>query len=429
MSDLHDSESEFTRLLREAPFDDSGRPVHRDTLREQVLSRFDEANRPMSTGNRWKHAYHTGRDFMRRPVPRLIAFTAASVAIAIAWLFVPGHQPIALGFNRLADAVITAKTAKFHMEVKIEGQPKQSFDAFYLSPGKFRQELGNMVNITDLEAGQIVSIIPVEKKVIVMNIKGEPKEQRSNNYFEQLRDLLAEKKNSNDDEYERLGEKEIDGKRAVGFRFASPAATVTLWGDPKTGNPIRIDNDWKGLPWTQVAMTDFEINVDLNEKLFDRTPPAGYKVQEFEVDGSKPEEKDLIESLKACTELADGEFPASLDTAGITAIILKVATKSKVGENVSEKAFEGLMKQSIAMGRGIGYATVLPDSADAHYAGKGVKRGEKDRPIFWYRPEGKKTYRVINAELSVRDADKAPDVKDAQRLEKPKAKSDTDGAK
>jgi len=429
MSDLHESESEFSRLLREAPFDDSGRPVHRDALREQVLSRFDEANRPTSTRHRWRHAYCTGRDFMRRPVPRLVAFTVASVAIAIAWLFVPGHQPTALGFNRLADAVITAKTAKFHMEVKIEGQPKQSFDAFYLSPGKFRQELGNMVNITDLEAGQIVSIIPGEKKVILMNIKGEPKEQRSNNYFEQLRDMLAEKKNAKDDEYERLGEKEIDGKRAVGFRFASPAATVTLWGDPKTGTPIRIDNDWRGLPFTSVAMTDFEINVELNEKLFDRTPPAGYKVQTFEVDGSKPGEKDLIEALRVCADLADGEFPATLDTAGITAIILKVAMKGKDANQVSEEAFEGLMKQSMTMGRGIGYATQFPDSADAHYAGKGVKRGEKDRPIFWYRPEGKKTYRVIYADLSVRDSGKAPEMQDAQRLEKPKAKSEGGGAR
>jgi hypothetical protein len=31
----------------------------------------------------------------------------------------------------------------------------------------------------------------------------------------------------------------------------------------------------------------------------------------------------------------------------------------------------------------------LPESAYATYAGKGVKRDAKDRPIFWYKPESK----------------------------------------
>ena len=31
-----------------------------------------------------------------------------------------------------------------------------------------------------------------------------------------------------------------------------------------------------------------------------------------------------------------------------------------------------------------------------------------DRPIFWYRPEDGKTYRVVYADLSVRDANAPP---------------------
>ena len=47
---------------------------------------------------------------------------------------------------------------------------------------------------------------------------------------------------------------------------------------------------------------------------------------------------------------------------------------------------------------------LLPEAADAHYAGKGVKRDAKDRPIFWYQPEGAKKYRVIYADLAAGDA-------------------------
>ena len=57
---------------------------------------------------------------------------------------------------------------------------------------------------------------------------------------------------------------------------------------------------------------------------------------------------------------------------------------------------------------------LLPKEADSHYAGKGVSLGAADTPIFWYRPKDAKKYRVIYADLSVRDADTPPSVPDVQ---------------
>ena len=73
---------------------------------------------------------------MRRPLPRLIAFTAACLVIAVTWMFVPGPQSTAQAFNRFAEAVVAAKTAKFTMEVNIEGQPRQKCQAYYLAPSR-----------------------------------------------------------------------------------------------------------------------------------------------------------------------------------------------------------------------------------------------------------------------------------------------------
>jgi hypothetical protein len=68
---------------------------------------------------------------------------------------------------------------------------------------------------------------------------------------------------------------------------------------------------------------------------------------------------------------------------------------------------------------GVFFANGLPPEADAHYAGKGVKLGAADRPIFWYRPKDSKKYRVIYADLSVRDADTPPSVPNAQPVPGP----------
>jgi len=37
------------------------------------------------------------------------------------------------------------------------------------------------------------------------------------------------------------------------------------------------------------------------------------------------------------------------------------------------------------------------------YRGQGVMLGDAETPIFWYRPKGSATYRVINGDLRVED--------------------------
>jgi outer membrane lipoprotein-sorting protein len=417
MADLREQESEFMRLLQRLAFDDTVRPEHAGNLRDRVLARFDQAQAAEPARPWWKRVLTQGRDIMRRPIPRLIAASAACLAVAF-WLLVPGRQSTAQAFNHFALAVVEAKTAKFQMEVLVEGQPKQTAKTWYLAPGKFRQELGMLTNISDLPAGKMLTLIPGEKKAMMMNIKGVPKDKASDNYFERLRQLLAEKRDAKDDQFERLGEKEIDGKRALGFRNDSPAGTVTLWGDPKTGQPIRIESVWSGVPRTQVVMSNFEINVELKADLFDQTVPANYKLQSFDVDGSQSREQDLVQAFRSCADIGGGEFPETLDTAGLNKLIIKYAIARRQANDFSDEKMQELMKQSIQIGRGFQFALMLPESADATYAGKGVKRDQKDRPIFWYKPEGSPKYRVLYANLTLQDADTAPQVAGAIRLEK-----------
>jgi hypothetical protein len=192
MSELHEQESDFSRLLRQMPLADVPSDEHRDTLREQVLAAYDKAERTHTVLRRWKHTLNYGRELMRRPIPRLIAVSAACLFVAVVWLLAPGHQSTAQAFNRFAKAIVAAKTARFQMEVAIEGQPKQKFQAYYLAPGRFRQELPGVINVSDFSAGKMVSWMPAEKKAMVMNLKGVPKKGAANdNYFERLRELLS----------------------------------------------------------------------------------------------------------------------------------------------------------------------------------------------------------------------------------------------
>jgi hypothetical protein len=272
------------------------------------------------------------------------------------------------------------------------------------------------VNISDDRAGKMLMLSSAAKTAIVMNSKGQPNDQKSRDPFERLRELLSKNRDAKENQFEPLGEKEINGKQATGFRFDSAAALITLWGDAATGYPVRIEAVWSGTPRSEVVMTDFEINVELKESLFDLTPPADYKVQSFDVDVSKPEEQDLVNAFKLCGDISNGEFPDTLSLVGRLLFITK-HTKTR-WKNPSDDEMQQLAKQIGSISRGFEFASGLPESADAHYAGKGVKQGTVDRSIFWYKSEDSKKYRVIYADLSVTDADQPPQVSGAERLGK-----------
>ena len=53
---------------------------------------------------------------------------------------------------------------------------------------------------------------------------------------------------------------------------------MILWGDPKTGQPVRLEMTMPTAPNVTTTMSDFAFNVDLDESLFSVEPPAGYEV-------------------------------------------------------------------------------------------------------------------------------------------------------
>lgn len=428
MTDLHQHESEFSRLIEQLPCDDAPRPQSQAESLEQALARFDQAVESQSELSitvvpPWKQTLIFWRNMMRRPVPRLIATSVACLAIAAIWLFAPGHQTKAFGFNNFAAALVEAKTAKFRMEVKIEGIPGQSSTGYYLAPEKFRLEMqtlaGEMISISDDKTGKSVMLTPSNKTAMVMNSKGKPKDQTPNNPFVRIKDLLSQDRDQKENPFKPVGEKEIDGKRATGFQSETTIGRCTLWGDPVTGHPLRVEMIWSGTPRNETIMSNFEINVDLQESLFDQNPPADYKVQSFDIDLSKPVESDLVAAFKACGELSGGEFPDSLSLLGQTSFSAKhIASLFKDKAAPTNDEMQTIIKRLEPITRGFRFALELPESADAWYAGKGVKQGTANAPIFWYKPAGSPKYRVLQADLTMSDADTAPKVTGAERLGK-----------
>ena len=59
-------------------------------------------------------------------------------------------------------------------------------------------------------------------------------------------------------------------------------------------------------------------------------------------------------------------------------------------------------RESLQLTRGLMFVMMMKPESDWHYAGKGVKLGDADTAIFWYKPEGSQMYEVIYGDLSIK---------------------------
>ncbi len=396
-------------LFEQMPVDADVNEEHRAELREQFLDLVETAPAPASR----RHIFRdTGRILMKYKVPH---FSAVAMLLAgLVWLLQNGTPAYAL--DQIIDNMVKARTARFEMTVRADGLPEQKMKALYMEPSRFRQELGlGLVNISDWKAGKMIGLNPNAKQATVMNIVNMPDDLKGQqqNHFDAIREALRDAAKDPGANVESLGEKMLDGRRVVGFRFFENPYPMTMWADPATQLPVRIEATMIGPPKTSVVMHNYEFNVELDKSLFSLEIPKGYKVLETDVDASKPTENDLIVALKFCRDEA-GEFPAGIDSVGIASFISKLLVKQGVGkEGPTKEQMQSVLKVS----RGSQFGLMLPATADAHYAGAKVKPGDAKQVVFWYRPEGAKKYRVVYGDLSVKEVEKAPAVDGAVKLQ------------
>jgi outer membrane lipoprotein-sorting protein len=412
--------SNLESLLTRLPAPPPASAEFQNELRSRVLDEYDHSFNSPPVEIVWRRTIHKGVVIMSHPISRAIAAVAATVLVII-WLTVPG-QSIALG--DLLEPIINAKSAKFKMTTKNDVQPEEfKATGYFRAPNRFRNEfttpkLSQMVTIADFDRSRMMTLIPDKKEAMIFELKNMPADSKSptNNFFNNLRATLADYRDNKRGWLEELPEKYLDGRRAFGFRLTTTGMVQTIWGDAATGQLIQVEATYNGPPKSEVVMTDFEFDVPLDESLFSLDVPAGYKTTSIPIDASPATEQDFLASLRRLIDATDGEFPLSLDTPGIAKAMAKLLKNTPSKEQMTEGG---------KIARGLTFVMILPPNADAHYAGKGLKREGPKSVLFWYKPVESKQYCVIWSDLSTTDAETAPEVPGAIRLVAPTNKPKT----
>jgi outer membrane lipoprotein-sorting protein len=320
-------------------------------------------------------------------IAMLIIFAAAVVAIIP--LFDSGST--ALAAPDLVEPFLNAKTATFTITARIDGKDRPLGKA-YISGSVARMETDQngmkQIMITDAAKHVSLSLDPQTNQATLIQTVNFPPGDEPPGMFDQLKQIAKLFASSGDQQgvkRESLGEQRIDGRKLVGYRIAAESECMELWADSKTKMPYLMLQRMtapNSADTVETRWSYFQFNVKLDPSLFSTDPPAGYKVNGHVVDVAPANEAAFIKALQEYAKITNGSFPDTLD-AEIT-----ITT----------------------------FARSFAPNSYAYYAGKHVQQNTEDRPIFWYTPKGTKTYRIIYADLSVKENASPPKVASTVRI-------------
>jgi hypothetical protein len=176
--------------------------------------------------------------------------------------------------------------------------------------------------------------------------------------------------------------------------------------DPARNNPPGTIPGWINGRIAGSVRSGFVFDADLDDALFRLDPPAGYAV---ETKGRLyVTEKEMIEFLGILAEYNDQVYPESQELGGVFSDGRQRDTfvKSKEDRTTTEQKFVEIIDHYGRAGLEVPTGQFIYDSTvenSFRYLGEGVKLGDKDRVVCWYKLKGATIYRVVYGDLSVRD--------------------------
>ncbi len=219
----------------------------------------------------------TQRRFTMQRIRRMsVAAILVFVLFGLFHWMSPRDDGASVVFAEAIENLQNAETLSLDMFLKALNAPDQQEVRIHceFKGNRFRYTTENgPVLINDGNIGKTMTLMP-DRMVATISPSGAPGEPS----IQQMLDLVAQAREGTTEE---LGNKEIEGRSAVGFRATVNDQTndcevgVEVWVDVETNLPVRIEmliheDGIRGV------LTNFVWNPELDDSLFDLTLPEGY---------------------------------------------------------------------------------------------------------------------------------------------------------
>ncbi|MHC4571786.1 MAG: hypothetical protein ACYS0C_06900 [Planctomycetota bacterium] len=387
------------------------------------------------------------RKIIKSPLTKLAAAAVLVIAVLVGiHQFGGSIDGTSAVFADVLEQIYKARTVTYK-ETFFPGTEREfTVEDMRMEPGYLHSEMSHGdITIWDFSSGKDLRLMPGPKKAILTQRIGRSRGKRLFNYLDWISKLHEE-----DGDF--IGQEEIDGQIADVFLVQKEFGKTTIWVDPETNLPVRVEmvdfphpdkniivphmslsiGDFgrgakaytnEGGDTVRVSgrsitisntdgikeemtrvMHDFVWNADLDESLFSLELPEGYTLEEEQFDVTDRGENGLIGALAFWTEMSDGMFPSAINDLGDSDKVRPMLVDKFDKDGDPEEEFEQAYHAMHEVLKGLMFAQQCKVEGTWRYAGDGVRLGDADVPICWWKPEDSDSYRVIYGDLSIGDA-------------------------
>lgn len=244
--------------------------------------------RAASAGRRTGTDRSIWRTIMNSRLTRGAAAAMLLIAVLVGVHFIGSNS----GSAAFAKAVEYLSTRRYAFEITFEipgsEQGAYTMQAAVREDGRFRLDynvgLGPMSSVSDLGSGKTLLLFHRNQSAVLMEEPELKPNTGADGVFTLFTRPVEELWNLRDGTEESLGEKEIDGQGVMGFRVVQQddyfTYEITVWATSREGTPVRVELDaaprdaaYPAIQWTA---SEFNLEVPLDDSLFDMNPPDGY---------------------------------------------------------------------------------------------------------------------------------------------------------
>jgi hypothetical protein len=278
-------EADFEKVVGRLNVDTELNPEHREKLRRQMLSVFNQAKQEPATRIIVFRALRS--IIMKSPITKIAAAAAIIIAVSVGIHFLGDGTSVA--WSQVVEQISNHTKYKCRQRVIREQGPQvPTMQVYHLNLQQRRQEVEDgSVHIIDMrgENAITVELYPDQKKAIVTTLLGFGPKQDP--------DLIEMVKRYEQESPERIGTKKVNGKTLQGFRHKpNQYNEFTVWVDPDTKLPVEIEINHPTVGQT-ILLDEFEFDFDLDESAFSTDVPEGYEVENLTLDYRPTEPKEV----------------------------------------------------------------------------------------------------------------------------------------
>ena len=265
-------------------------------------------------------------------------------------------------------------------------------DWLFKDPGLLRTTTADgYITILNHPLGKQLSLVPPTQQYITAEFdttaqNGSPDQFAA---IESLR-RLPEKAD------EELGAARINGIHVKGYRVFDDDVVTTIWINPESKELVQVEQEYPSSPGMNSVMNNISFDMELDDALFDLTPPDGYTPLKAFQANRQNTEQNLVDFLRLWGEASTNGIyqPISMGPQ-FSKLVMDLLAEGKLNPEAMGKVDPQVMYN------GMLFIAQLPPSSNWRYAGDNVDVGDAQTPIFWYKPVDSETYRVIYGDLHI----------------------------